>query len=74
MNLLFLAKFINNKIKKYDNVAKNLFVTNPSMSKDSDITNPFFEKTQSYNPFSKPINLTIIWIDENDKNDKNHSP
>ncbi len=50
------AKKLAEKINFYDSVSKNKF-------SGISMINPFMKD------FYKPINLTVIWVDDNDKED-----
>jgi hypothetical protein len=51
MRLLAYTKLLNRKINSANNKAKN----------------PFLDYNSSYNPFSRPIYNTLVWI-ESDEN------
>lgn len=48
MNLLYYTKKLSEKIKFYDSIAQNPFISNQFMT----------------NPFAKPINVTIVWVED----------
>lgn len=50
MKLLAYTKLLNKKIRSADNKAKN----------------PFMDYGSSYNPFSRPIYNTLVWIETNE--------
>lgn len=52
MNLLSFTKKISEKIKYYDDISKDTF-------SGLNMMNPFAQE------YAKPINITIIWVDEN---------
>ncbi len=47
MNLLEYTKKLSEKIRFYDSIVQKSFI------------NPF----SSINPFAKPLNITVIWIE-----------
>ena len=52
MNLLDYTKKLAEKVKFYDSIAQN----------------NFWSVQHSINPFAKPMNVTIIWIDDEFEN------
>lgn len=57
MNLLSFTKKLSDKIRFYDDISKDTF-------SGLHMINPF---ANGYSP--KPVNITIIWVDENCEKD-----
>jgi len=55
MKIVAFAKLLNRRINSAHNKARN----------------PFLDYTSSYNPFNRPINNTLVWVEQDEKNPEN---